>query len=617
MTRRRQSRAARWLALGLALLAMAVTAYGLLRHNNWYLASDQAAFLTIARDMRAGTVFHDTAIFDETVPLRFDWKRYDALQQTYFLEGDRLYSRYPPGFPALLALAGAIAGEQGEHWLNPLLYLATLVVLARLVYRLLRPHDRALAAGAAVLVLWLVLLVPSGVHLWGITVARDLPAHLFGLLSLVFTVRSRPVSAGLSLGVAMLIRPDALLYAVPAAAVAWLDRLPVRYVLLWGGALALGASPLLGYNWITQGNPFSFTQGGEFREILGWLLPTSAHAAAGNAAIASGGGFRLANLAATLPGNLELVGRSFGVFLLFAVAAIAWSMARQRLVAATLLPYPVVAILFYSCWVHPDARYLAGASLCLLALVAIGGVVTLRALVDARTGPGWRVFAVVVAAGALGVQGAVLQGAAPAGLAPGWPLVILLVSGSLFASGHRWYANPKAVVSVVPAVALAVLALLQLVGGSRSWGPVREPQIRAAQEFVAQHVPPGSLLLASPSLGRPAENWRVYSGVEAFYPAEFSLFDYTPERAIPLALAHGRRVFRLVDARRRIPRDAMPGVATVVAVARIPQERALDVYADPRRAPAGVVLYEFVSSPAERERLRRFLDLDGVRSPRS
>ena len=61
----------------------------------------------------------------------------------------------------------------------------------------------------------------------------------------------------------------------------------------------------------------------------------------------------------------------------------------------------------------------------------------------------------------------------------------------------------------------------------------------------------------------------------------------------------------------------MPGVATVVAVARIPQERALDVYADPRRAPAGVVLYEFVASPAERERLRLFLDLDGVRSPRS
>lgn len=617
MTRRRQSRAVRWLALGLGLLALLVTGYGLVRHNNWYLASDQAAFLTIARDMRAGSVFHDTAIFDETVPRRHDWKRYDALQQTYFLEEDRLYSRYPPGFPAMLAVAGAIAGEAGEHWLNPLLYLATLVVLALLVYALLRPHDRALAAGASVLVLWLVLLVPSGVHLWGITVARDLPAHLFGLLSLGFASRSRPVLAGLSLGLAVLIRPDALLYAVPAGVIARVARPPLRDVALWAAALALSASPLLAYNWITQGNPLSFTQGGEFRELLGWLLPATAHAAGpGGVAIASGGGFRLSNLATTLPGNLALIGRSFGLFLLFAAGGVAWSFARRPLVAATLLPYPLIAVAFYSCWVHPDARYLAGASLCLLALTAIGAVVTIRALVDPRTGIGWRVFGVVVAAGVLLWQLQAGGVGAAAGFAPGWPLVVLLAVGALSALPSPWCANPKAMVSVVPAVALTVFALVQLGTGSRSWGPVREPQIRAAQEFVARHIPPGSLVLASPSLGRPAENLRIYSDVEAFYPAEFSLFDATPEQAILMALAHGRRVFRLVDARHRIPRDLMSGVAEVVPVVRVPQGRALEVYADPRRAPAGVMLYEFAASLQSREQLKLFLDLEGVRGAR-
>ena len=34
--------------------------------------------------------------------------------------------------------------------------------------------------------------------------------------------------------------------------------------------------------------------------------------------------------------------------------------------AAALIPYPLIALVFYSCWSHPDPRYLAGAILCLL-----------------------------------------------------------------------------------------------------------------------------------------------------------------------------------------------------------------------------------------------------------
>jgi hypothetical protein len=603
-----QSRLARWLALGLGVLALIVSGYGLVRHNNWYLASDQAAFLTIARDMQTGTVFHDPSIFDDTVVRRAGWKRYDALQQTYFLQQDKLYSRYPPGFPAMLAVAGAVAGEAGEHWLNPLLYLATLIALARLLYSLLCGHDRALAAGTAVLAMWLMLLVPTGVHLWGITVARDLPAHFLGLLGLVFAVRSRPVLSGLTIGFALVVRPDAILYGLPVAAIALVSRSPPSQILSWMVALGVGASPLLAYNFATMGHPLSFTQGGEFREMLGLLQPASAHAApAGSVAVPSGGGFRLANLRTTLPGNLTLLGRAFGSLLLFTFAGATWSLLRRPVVAAALLPYPLAAVVFYSCWTHPDARYLAGASLCLIALTSVGVVTASRALQSERVGITARWLGLL--GGALLVAWQIAAQRGEVGWAPGWIFVMVAAGGALVAPVGHLLRNPGAVATVAPALALALLALVRLFSGTPSWGPFRAPQARQAQALVAQYIPPGSLVLVSPRLGRPAENLRVYSGVEAFYPAEFSLFDITAEDAVVLAVARGRRVFRLVDARTRVAPDSMPNIAHVERVLLLPRERALELYADPRRAPRGVALYEVVATEARRHQLRQFFAL--------
>ena len=51
-------------------LALAIAARGLWRHNNWYLATDQFAFLTFASDLRRGTVFHDDAVFERIAPDR-------------------------------------------------------------------------------------------------------------------------------------------------------------------------------------------------------------------------------------------------------------------------------------------------------------------------------------------------------------------------------------------------------------------------------------------------------------------------------------------------------------------------------------------------------------------
>ena len=198
MGRRRQGRLVRFLALALAAMALLVAARGLVRHNTWYLASDQYAFLTFAGDLRRGTVFHDDEALRIAAPQASRDFKLDARVQTYFWRDGRLYSRYPPGFPALLALAGTVGGEDAQHALNPVLYLTILALLGWLTWVLLRQGDRALAAGAAVAAMWLLLLLPTDVHLWGITVARDLPAHLLALAALLAAAtasRNRSVSA--------------------------------------------------------------------------------------------------------------------------------------------------------------------------------------------------------------------------------------------------------------------------------------------------------------------------------------------------------------------------------------------------------------------------------------
>jgi len=212
MRRRQQGRLVRWAALVLGTLALAVAARGLERHNTWYLASDQFAFLTFAADLASGTVFHDTSAFDMVVPKPNPERTYDVLAQTYFWREGKLYSRYPPGFPALLTAAGMVGGEVAQHWLNPVLYLTILALVGFLAWELVRPNDRALAAGSAVTAMWLLLLLPTDVHLWGITVARDLPAHLLALLAILAAVRLRWMVCGLLLGLACTIRPDAVLY---------------------------------------------------------------------------------------------------------------------------------------------------------------------------------------------------------------------------------------------------------------------------------------------------------------------------------------------------------------------------------------------------------------------
>src|SRR5215468_10526361 len=214
----------RWVALGLVLLALVIAARGLERRTTWYLASDQFAFLTFADDLRHGRVFHDPgpfALLAASVP---PGQTADAYYQTYLWRDGRLFSRYPPGFPLLLALAGLVGGERAQHLLNPLLYLLLLAALALLTHRLLAGARRGLAAAAAAATPWTLLVVPAEVHYWGITVVRDLPAHLVAIGALAAACASRFALAGLALGLACSMRPDAILYSFSLGALALVLR---------------------------------------------------------------------------------------------------------------------------------------------------------------------------------------------------------------------------------------------------------------------------------------------------------------------------------------------------------------------------------------------------------
>lgn len=594
------------LAAVLVCLALGFASWGLVRLNTWYLASDQFAFLTLADDIRNGTVFHDDWGLRTIKPFPREGAAYDALAQTYYWRDNKLFTRYPPGFSILLAAAGVVGGEAGQHLLNPVLYLFTLLVLAGLTWTLVRESSPSVALGAGVAAMWLFLLLPTRVHLWGITVARDLPAHMLGLLALTAAARRAPIVSAAALGLACTVRPDAALYLVSIVAIFAITRPTRRDLVRAGVVFAVCASPVFIYNLIVEGSPFRFTQGAEFRDVLGFVPSADGIVNVVATPAPSGGAFRLANLPTTLPGNGIYLASAFGWFTGLVIAAIAWSTLRHRLLAAALVPYAVVAFLFYSCWSHPDARYLAGVAGCLIPLAAVGAALLCDAV--ARAGNGARLGALVVCGVAI---------ARAAGMAPDWVPTpgragAALAIATAFVVLRAWTpglaVRPQKFVALAPAVAFALLGIVLVSRSSGRRDPFQYPQVQRAREVVEQAIPAGSLVVTSTSLGRPAENLRHYSGIEAFYTEELGLVQVNADTAAALFALQGRRTFYLFDARDSASLRKMTRYAKVRVVEKRVGPELLEWYVDPRRAPAGAVLYEVTLPPEVEARVQNYYD---------
>ncbi len=576
----------RRVALGLVLLALAVAARGLERRTTWYLASDQFAFLTFADDLRHGSVFHDP---DSLAALAAGVPRgqtADAYYQTYIWRDGKVFSRYPPGFPLLLALAGAVGGERAQHLLNPLLYLALLAALAWLTRRLLDGAPPGLATAAAAAAPWALLVIPAEVHYWGITVVRDLPAHLLAIGALAAACTGRFALAGLALGIACTMRPDAILYSFSLGALALVLR--PRGAELMRGSLTflVGIAPLLAYNTITQGHPLAFTQGMEFRHLLGAVSGRYAVAMAGvlpRLPLTSGGGFQLRNLPRVLPANLSYLAGAFGLFLLPALGAL-----RGRLIAAALGPYALASVLFFSCWGHGDARYLVGVALALLVLTAAGTARWCAALSRPGLSAGMRLVLTALTIAAVAVSPAIFPSQEQRRLLE---LVVgtgaALVGVAAFAPALAPAA--AAVGPLVPALAFAGVGLVRVAGGSGARDRFQEEQVIRARDAVESLVPAGALVITTPALGRPAENITHYTHAEAHYDGEFSQLGSDPAEAARRWLATGRRVFVL-----------LPGkgvqLPNVVEVGRLSGAELRDWFVDPGHT-ADAVLVELRPPP--------------------
>ncbi|HJQ83315.1 MAG TPA: hypothetical protein VKA21_04520, partial [Candidatus Binatia bacterium] len=537
----------------------------------------------------------------------------DVLAQTYVLDQGRLYSRYAPGFPILLAGWTALFGGAAAHVLNPIVLLLLLVVVIALGWRLFRSPWR----GTALAVLLLV--CPTGASLWALTPTRDLAAHLCAFVALALLAGRgvlrvpQVLVAGLALGYAASIRPDTVLYLVPASVLAggrwWSHReWPAFGRLAAAGVLgvALGLAPSLAYYWAATGNPFVPTQSMEVAGFFGGPetpaadevpdahvgYPPAAWRGTTGSAV-SGGGLKLEYLWTTLPGNWAKIQTAYGPVLL---AIAGWGL----VVALILRPafglaaasYVVVALFLFSCWARPYGRYLVGIWLLVPALLVEGtfGSLDLVRRLHGRGGSATARGLAAVLAVAL-VVGHLLFGPredATTALLPVTRLLALGGAAALAAAAIR----PERRIAMV-AVPVLVLGLVAL-GCGRLWATTgsratfQRPQAAAAASIVRRTLASPAVVITSEDIGRPLENLEYYADVRAIYLTDLERWNIPIWRAMFELLVSETEPYLLIP--RSLPQrdrilSTLRGRVQLDLVQEIPPERNFDYF-----ATAGVTL---------------------------
>lgn len=591
-----------------------------MERTSWYLAIDQFGYLTFARDLAHGRVFHRWEALRAIAPLLPPGVSVDVLAQTYVLREGLLYCRYAPGFPLLLALATPF-GETALHAVSPLALLGLLVCLFAFGRRLLGSPWLALAAAL------LAVILPSYLLQWSISPLRDVPAHLVavGALALVTgeaRTRRRAGLAGVLLGLAGSIRVDALLYLLPAGALWWArGPWPRRAGAALAAGLLLGLAPLLAYDWVATGNPLRPTQMMEARGLVAsakrpepagddgrvWRLPWPARAEAREGPpgrrrlLLQGGGLRLSHLRRTLPQNLSLLAAVFGPLAgaLALVGALAAVVGRRP--AAALVGYSAVAVPFFSLWVRPDPRYLAGVLLA-GALLAVDGAAWLAER-PARAGRRWRwplAVAVAVAAAALAWADTGGPGArSVAALA----LACSLAVGAPAAAALADTGSRRRALAVPLGLALFAVLSWRAAAGLGFRARFQRPEVERARATLGAALEPPAIVLTSDTVGRPAENINYYTPADALYERELARWGVHRRFFLNSALRRGFHVYLLLppsEADRWLAAPTLRPWFRLRVVARIPPERAAEFFvASPvhRGVPLVLVRAELRTAP--------------------
>ena len=603
----------------------------------WYLAVDQFGYLQFANDLLKGKVFHDwePARIMGLLPARTD-----VLAQTYVWDHGRMYCRYSPGFPMLVAAWLALFGEARISFLNPTIYLSLLAVAMACEWRLSGSVWRGLIVAV------LIALCPTMMYWWSLTLTRDLSAHLFaftGLYQLIprvgqpLTLR-RAVVAGLALGFAASIRNDAILYLLPATLLAgadWFRNRPEgRAIVKLAGAAAagllLGLLPTLSYNAMTSGNPFRPTQGMEIEKFLpGTPQPTWGSQRVGYPSLwkggvtqqVQGGGLRLENFRQTAPHEWFLVFSAYGWVLLglAALGAIV-ALVRRPMIFLFTVPYAVSAFLLYSCWSRPDRRYIIGL-FCMVPFLITEGVLgsaDLIRLIARRRGDSIaRPIALVL--GVLGLAVAFLPIPMPTptpdasylskGVLP--VLTTLLPLATALAAMAAATAPSQRVTHVLaPALALVLAGYgVARANATRAMrAPFQRPQVVLARETMRRTLEPRSVVITSEDMGRPAENIEYHGGFPSFYLTDLERWKIKASRASLAFISAGMRPYLLIDKgvpeRARVLADLAEGGFVAERVLEVPPARNMEYFvAAPTRREVSSELFR-ISHPAQEQLLQ-------------
>jgi hypothetical protein len=557
------------------------------RQVTWYLAVDQFGYLNFAHDLMRGHVFHE---WKPLVALtQFLQERTDMMAQTYVYDHGRLYCRYSPGFPMLLASWITIFGDEGAHYLNPSVYMTLLALLVAFQWRAFHSPWRA-GVGAA-----LITLFPNFMHYWGLTLTRDLSAHLFAFVGLYLLLPNgrrllsgRTLAAGLALGFAVTIRPDAVLYLIPGSFMVllrwWSERPDVASIGRAVGAgllgVLIGTAPFLAFNWAATGNPFLPTQGMELPLLPSTPLevkqPTAPAADAnvppatettpkvgyppggwrgGTKDQVQGGGLRISHLATTLPGNWRLLLNAYSPVLIgLAVWGAIVAAIMRPVLAAGAISYVTVAFLFFSCWPRADHRYLVGVFIFLAVLIVEGAFGTLdlvRLLWRRRQRDVAR--AVAVSAALLLAGGTAF---AWSGLNKGTVLPVLVPVVALGAAAAALASLTGRRVSAIAAIAMMLVVVgikvNRVEAESTRRAPFQRPQMLQARANMARYLEPNSVVITSEETGRPAENIEWYSErADALYITDLMRWRLPISRVAGALIVKGMRPYLYIAADQR------------------------------------------------------------------
>ncbi len=645
--RRTAPRILRYASLAAMVVLLWYTWVGLERQITWYLAVDQFGYLTFAHDLLKGKIFTDWRPLEA-----LGWiipPRTDILAQTYVKDGNVAYCRYSPGFPIILATWIGLLGDERAHYLNPTIFLALLTVAFFFQWRLFRSPWRA-GAGTAMITVF-----PTFIHLWGLTLTRDLAAHLSALIGLFLLLPvhgrrlgfGRVLAAGLALGFAVTTRPDAVLYLIPAAGIA---------LLRWGregrglGPLArataagaigfvIGVAPFLAYNRAATGNPFLPTQGMELPLLPSQPLRRSnaaprvrmhqPPAVEGDANVGypspgwrggtheqvQGGGLRISNLATTLPGNWAILNRAYTPQLLgLALWGVVVAFVFRPLLLVSGLLYGLVAFLFFSCWPRPDHRYLVGVFVFLPMFLVEGTVGTLDLIRLC-----WRRRQRELGR-SLGVAMALLLGCAIAiwGWATTPPLSTLslllpIVAGVGAIAGGLSGRRVAAIAAPVLMVAIVAVKVSRVDAEATRRAPFQRTQMLQARANLNKLIEPGAVIITSEETGRPAENIEFYSGIaNAMYLTDLERWRLPIWQAAAQLLLAGMRPYLYIASGQDGKAEMLQELRehfTVDLVADIPPDRAmLHFVAAPFHRGLRMELYR-ISSPTMEDAAKKLKPL--------